>query len=229
MKSDTEPKPAQVLLYLFYAILVCALIFGVWRLTLFYRENGLGMVQQYLDRFGQGPWLFIAVLAAFVAGTVLLLPVTLLVVAANSIYGPAAAFFLSLCGIGLNATTGYLIGKGLGFSLMDRFFPEAGKWTDQKISQWNAAHLAGIRMLPFAHFASISMICGAGHVAYRSFIAGTLAGVLPGLIALVLFQQSLFELLKSPDAGSLLRLALVTAGIIGLYYLLKRKGRECSR
>ena len=172
-----------------------------------------------LEAWGQmvrGDWAATAVvIAVYVAGGLLMVPVTALIAATGLLYGPLAGLAVALSGSLLSAVTGYGIGAALGRGPLRRI---AGGKIDQVSRQLGRRGILSVlivRLLPIAPFALINLAAGASHIRFRDFALGTVLGMAPGIFAIALFSGQLARVLYAPDAlsvGILAGLLVVIAG-----------------
>jgi uncharacterized membrane protein YdjX (TVP38/TMEM64 family) len=84
-----------------------------------------------------------------------------------------------------------------------------------------------VRILPVAPFTLVNMVAGASHLRPRDFLIGTALGMLPGIVAVVLFSDRLAAAVFEPTAGNFawfaLALVLIAAAGLILYRWLSRR------
>ena len=73
----------------------------------------------------------------------------------------------------------------------------------------------------------INLIAGVSEICWRDYALGTLIGMLPGVVAVVLLADRIAASLHHPDLGQitllLVAIALVGLGLVGLRRWVKRK------
>ena len=78
-----------------------------------------------------------------------------------------------------------------------------------------------------APFTVVNLVAGASHIRFSEFTAGTVIGMLPGIIAVTVLADRLLALLRDPSPMALAILALVIAILIAasvaLHHWLKRR------
>ena len=122
------------------------------------------------------------VIPAFVAGSILIAPVTGMIALCAFLFSPWTASLAAIAGTLASTLVNYEIGRHLGKaverraprSLLDRM-RKLGRSADT----WS---LAGLRLIPVAPFAIVNMLAGTAHVPLRPFLLGTLLAMGPGIV-----------------------------------------------
>jgi uncharacterized membrane protein YdjX (TVP38/TMEM64 family) len=79
-----------------------------------------------------------------------------------------------------------------------------------------------VRIIPVAPFTIINLVAGASHISLKDYFLGTLLGMLPGIIAIAVFSDSLIAAVQKPGAGQFAILALILA-LIALVIVVMKK------
>jgi uncharacterized membrane protein YdjX (TVP38/TMEM64 family) len=171
------------------------------------------------------PLLMIMVIS--LAGS-LAVPLTLLVVAAVLAFGSVTGFFCSLAGAELSALLTYAMGQGLGRDLVRRYAGERLNRVSKQLSKRGVLTIVTLRIVPVAPFVVINLVAGASHIGFRDFALGTLIGLLPGLVAVAFFADSLVRSIRDPGVGSIVWLGAVILAIVGAALWLRKwlRGRQ---
>lgn len=177
----------------------------------------LGNLAEVLKNMPASP---LVVLAAFVLGTVLVVPVTLMIVVTVLVFGPwlglAYAFAGSLVGAAFTFWLGSLVGRKsvrrLAGSRLDRL--------SHMLGRRGVLSILTVRILPVAPFTIINLVAGATHIRLRDFLLGTVLGLAPGIIAIALFIDRALAAIRDPGMGTFAIMAavlvIVALGIFGL-------------
>jgi uncharacterized membrane protein YdjX (TVP38/TMEM64 family) len=75
--------------------------------------------------------------------------------------------------------------------------------------------MTALRVVPVAPFTVVNLVAGASHIRFRDFALGTLLGMIPGTLALVVLSDQVVAALRSPDAAHI-ALLVGLAALIGL-------------
>jgi uncharacterized membrane protein YdjX (TVP38/TMEM64 family) len=168
------------------------------------------------DRLGEREWLVMAaVLAAYVVGGLLMVPVIVLVAATGLYYAPAEAMLVAAIGLLLSAAVGYGAGTVLGPRVLRRL--AGGRLSRIRRHLAHRGLLLSMtitRLLPVAPFTLVNLAAGASRVPLRDYLLGTAIGLAPAIVAITLFTGQLKRVVRSPDPlnfGILLALLLLIA------------------
>jgi len=217
---------------LHWALVLAALLLlaGAWIWSPLRETLNPGELGQWLARFRYEPWAPIAVLAVFIGGGLIMLPVTLMVVLTAIAFGPVLGFVYALLASTASAGVSFLIGRRLGHRHVKQLSGSRVHDLSRRIGRHGFLTIALLRMVPVAHFTVISMAAGTSHIRIASFLAGTVAGMAPGMILLIAFLDSLAAAAREPDPLRItISLALglgIIATLLGLRHWLR--GRKTS-
>ena len=81
--------------------------------------------------------------------------------------------------------------------------------------------IAAIRLVPIAPFTIINLAAGASAIRLSDYLAGTLLGMLPGLVALSALGHQMVRIVSNPTAGEAGLLALAVAGWIAVTFVVQ--------
>ena len=100
----------------------------------------------------------------------------------------------------------------------------------KQLSRRGILTIVTLRIVPVAPFVVINLVAGASHISFRDFALGTLIGLLPGLIAIAFFADSLVRSIRDPNIESIAWLgAVILAIVVSTLWLRKwLRGRQCS-
>lgn len=175
-------------------------------------------VAAWLAGLRSEPWVPLVVLAGFVVGGLLVLPVTLMVVLTVASFGPWLGFVYALVGATASGMLSFAIGRALGRRHIERLAGSRIHAFSARIGRHGFLAILLLRMVPVAHFTIISLTAGASHIRARDFFAGTLFGMAPGLLAIAVFFESLAAVARNPDPLRFGWVVAVGAAIaLGLY------------
>ena len=160
----------------------------------------------------------------------LAVPLTRLVVASVLAFGSVTGFFYSLAGAELSALLTYATGQGLGRDLVRRYAGKRLNRVSKQLSRRGVLTIVTLRIVPVAPFVVINLVAGASHISFRDFALGTLIGLLPGLIAIAFFADSLVRSIRDPNLGSIAWLGAVILAIVVATLWLRKwlRGRQRS-
>ena len=170
----------------------------------------------------------LAVIPAFVAGSLVVAPVTGMIALCALLFGPWVASASAIAGTLTATVVNHAIGRRLG-NVVEGRVPRAVtvrmKALGRSSDPWS---LAGLRLIPIAPFTVINLLAGASRVKLRDFLLGTLIGMGPGTV-LICFSvdRARAALAGEPVFEPWVLAVIAAAGIalIGLRVLQQRRKR----
>ncbi len=153
----------------------------------------------------------ISVSLAIFALCSLFVPVTVLIIITAAIWGPETGLLLSLSGMALGATLGYVIGRISGLRPLRVFVGLTAERIDQFIRHSGIPGIVFARTVPLAPFSVLNMTMGISGTPYLNYIVGSLLGMIPRTIALVFVGDALAAMWKNPTTNTLSYLATSVA------------------
>ena len=205
-------------------LLICLSL--VWLLSPLRELIDLPSLLAMLRSFGgnpAAPWL---VLAGFLVGGLVALPVTVVVVLAVATFGPVAGFMYALGGVTLSGSLNFAIGRALGHRHVAQLTGSRLHAVSMKLRRGGVTAIAAVRMMPVTHFGAVSLIAGVSHMRVRDFIIGTAVGMAPGIGAIALFSQQVIATAREPDMAQFAWLAVVSLAILTVLIGFRRLARR---
>lgn len=175
------------------------------------------------------PWAGAVVVAVFVAASLVLFPLSVLVVLAGLIFGPVWGFAYSFIGTLLGAIATFWLGRWLGRDALLRYGGRRLLGLSRYLAGRGVRTITLLNLLPLAPYTLTNLLAGAFHIRFRDYLLGTLIGATPGLAGIILLSSQLGSLLSAEDRQEL---AWAGAGVIAglaLLYGLKRYADACQR
>jgi uncharacterized membrane protein YdjX (TVP38/TMEM64 family) len=171
------------------------------------------------------------VVAAYVIGGLVVLPVTAMIAVTGIVFGPVLGFVYALIGVTLSAIFIYYLGRKLGRATVRRIAGKRINELSRRIAKRGLIAVVVVRMLPIAPFTIINLIAGASHIRFRHFVLGTILGMAPGTLILVLFVDRIVAAVRTPGPLTFTLLALIAAVALSVALLLRSRlgAREKER
>ena len=216
---ERHPPLRRKLYLLAFALAALVGLAVAWSWTPMRAWLDVDLVVLSLQRFGQafGP---VAAACGFALALTLAIPLTFLMLVALVAYGPAAGFGCIMAGALMGAAASYGIGLFLGREVVQRLAGERINRLSRRLASRGLLAVIVVRLVPMAPFAVVNMVAGASHIRLRDLLLGTLIGISPGALAMMLFVDQITAALKSPTpltfvlAG--LTVMLIVAGAWGM-------------
>lgn len=173
------------------------------------------------------PWTAVAVVPVYVTLTNLMVPVNLLILATGVIFGPVMGALYAFVGALCGAATGQILGHRLGRAVLQRGFGQRAERVRRMLGRRGLVAFTFVRFIPVASFGLVNLCAGAMRVPFKEFMLGTAIGLLPGVIVLPLFADTISALFVRTDSVHL-ALAVASGGgaIIALILLSLFVGRR---
>lgn len=216
--------------------LVAGLVGGAvvgWRLS---PAAGIADVDAALDwaqSWRASPLAPAYVVAAFVVGGLLVVPVTLLVAVTGILFGPVLGFPIAMTGALTSALVLYALGDWLGGELVRRFAGDRVGAISRAFGRRGILTVALVRQIPIAPFSLVNLVAGASHIRLRDYMLGTFVGLAPGFLAITLFGTTIESTLRDPSVESVALLAAGGAAVVlagwGTHWAIVRLRRRRAR
>lgn len=205
---------------------------AAWRWTPLEQVLNIPMLVGYAERFEHSPLAPFLVVAAFVLGGLLVVPVTAIIAVTILAFGPLLGFFYALIGMTVSALFTFWIGQLLGRQTIRRLAGSRLNDLSRRLAQKGVFAVMVIRMLPVAPFTIVNLVAGASHLRFRDFAVGTVLGEVPGLLALSLFIEQVSETVRDPSVTSVgmlvgVMLLLILVGL-SLWRILNGREKPAS-
>jgi uncharacterized membrane protein YdjX (TVP38/TMEM64 family) len=211
------------------ALGVIAVAAGVWRYTPLADIATPDRLAHWIGTFKDAHWAPAAVLAIFLAGGLMAMPLLLMIAATAIVFEPVTALLLSLTGSLLSAASVYVIGARFGRELAHRALGPAMKRVGHALEHSGIVAMAAIRMVPIAPFIVVNLAAGSIGVRFTDYMIGTALGLLPGLVVITAFGNQLRAVFEDPTPGRLgaiigIILAWIVLSLVLQRFVSRRQG-----
>lgn len=224
---EEERRPAARWLVTLAALLGTFLaLAAAWRLTPMGDWLRADAVARWVGGLGAAWPAPLLVLAGYLVGGLVAVPVSVLVVVTVLALGPVQGFPWSMAGIALSAAATYGLGALAGRDPVRRLAGRRLNALSRRLARRGLLTVVAVRLVPVAPFPVVNLVAGASHIRFRDFALGTLLGTAPGTAALTLFADRVAAAVREPGPGTLVVLAAVTAAIAVGAVLLHRWPRR---
>ncbi|WP_340120003.1 VTT domain-containing protein [Pelagibius sp. 7325] len=172
---------------------------ALWRYTPLSDFTDPDSLKAILESLGSGWWTPLIVIAAFLLGSLVFFPVTVLIVMTGLMFDPLFAFGCALAGSILAACLNYIIGRTAGAQPLRNLLGTRINRISRALAKRGVLSVAALRMLPIAPFSFINLAAGASHVKFADFVMGTVLGMAPGILIITLMGNQLGRVLTDPE------------------------------
>jgi phosphatidylserine/phosphatidylglycerophosphate/cardiolipin synthase-like enzyme/uncharacterized membrane protein YdjX (TVP38/TMEM64 family) len=212
---------------------IALLLLGVLTLAAAWRWGGLGdwltmqQAEQTASWIEQNAFSPLLVILAYVIGGLLMVPITLMIIATVSVFGPWYGAGYALLGAELSAIASFALGHLLGNEALRRIAGSKVNRISQAIARRGVLTIITLRIVPVAPFSVINIIAGATAIRLRDFALGSFLGMIPGVVSIAILADRLVASLREPSPQSILILlaaiVLVILSLLALRQWSRRK------
>lgn len=226
-----QPKSAFRQWFKIAAVLLVLLaLTAIWRWTPLSDYLNPETLSQTAEVIKAHPLTPLLVIGFFSIAGLLAFPVTLLIATTALTFGPLWGSIYSIVGSLLSAMMGYGVGHHLGRGSVKKLAGSNLNRLSRRLAHHGMLAVVTVRIIPVAPFTVINLVAGASHIKMRDFVLGTVAGMLPGILGITVFADSLLKTVQDPELEqvgwfAVIALAVISA-MLGLKKLLNRKQRE---
>jgi phosphatidylserine/phosphatidylglycerophosphate/cardiolipin synthase-like enzyme/uncharacterized membrane protein YdjX (TVP38/TMEM64 family) len=220
--ESRKPVRARVIA-LVLGIVVLGALAAAWRYTPLGEYLHLSALVDLGERLRDAWWSPFAVLAAYVVGAVLVVPIMLTVAATGVLFGPWLGTLYACVGVIVSGVTSYMIGRHLGRETVRRLGGRRLNELSRRLAKRGLLAVFIIRHLPIAPYSIVNMVCGASHIRLRDFVFGTMLGMYPATVVTVVFVDRAVAAILEPSALTVALLAAAVAFAIGVVLFFRRR------
>jgi phosphatidylserine/phosphatidylglycerophosphate/cardiolipin synthase-like enzyme/uncharacterized membrane protein YdjX (TVP38/TMEM64 family) len=162
------------------------------------------------------PWVAVP---AFVAGSLVVTPVTAMIALCGLLFDPWVAVLTATAGMLASTAVNHWIGAHFGNAISARVPTPVTRRINGIAEASDAWSLAGLRLIPIAPFTVINLVAGASGVNLRDFLVGSVIGMGPGIVLICLSVDRARAALQGEavfDPWIVVAIAVAGVAIIGL-------------
>lgn len=206
---------------------ILMVLVAIWQwMPVNYRIDGQS-ISNAVDAIEEVPTLPVWVVAGFMLGGLVRIPISFLVFLAVFFLGFLPGFVYSLIGGLLSAMIAYMLGQKLNRRTIRKLTGSRLNRISKKLAQHGVISIVAIRIVPVAPFTLINLVAGASRFHLREYMLGTFLGMLPGLLMVSLISDRAAAVLEDPVLENTVALFFtVLVAIVAAYFLMswvKRK------
>ena len=189
---DRSKRWAKVAL----AVFVLVAFTLIWRYTPLAEVITADAVTQWAADFSGQWWAPLAIILAYTPACLIMFPRPLITLASVVAFGPIMGFVYALTGIILSALATYGAGRSFDRDTVRRIAGEKANRLSHALRERGLLAMTAVRIVPVAPFVVSSMVAGAIRIRLWQYIAGTLIGMMPGLLVATVFGDQLEAALR---------------------------------
>jgi phosphatidylserine/phosphatidylglycerophosphate/cardiolipin synthase-like enzyme/uncharacterized membrane protein YdjX (TVP38/TMEM64 family) len=205
------PLMRRYLLRLIGAAALVSIVALIWHFSPLADWINGPAVNAALQTIAASRWSGPLLLAAFVAASVTLFPVTAMIALTAAALGPLQGFVWAFLGAMLAASFNFACGRLIPEATLERWVGPWVKNVGKRLSRGGIVSIMIVRNIPIAPFTIVNLVAGAARLPFRDYLLGTALGMGPGIVALTILGGRLRAALQDPTWPSL---ALLAAAIV---------------
>lgn len=196
---------------------------AAWKWTPLADLIDVGYLTRWAGAWRESPARYFYLLAAYIVGSLLLVPITLLILVTAIVFGPLLGSVYALVGSLAGAFVTYAIGYLLGKEFVQKIAGPRWRMVEEKIDQTGIVAVATARLLPVAPFTVVNVVSGAFKVPLRDYVIGSILGLAPGILVTNLFAHQFESAIRNPGIGTfVLLIVLIAVSVLGAIWLKRR-------
>jgi len=208
---ETTRNPWMRILVVLAILLALA---AVWRWTPLQEWIEPETLAEWADGLRGHPSAPFSVTAVYVVASLIMLPITGLILVTAITFAPWPAIGYSLLGSVVAGIVGFAIGHVLARDTVRQLAGPRLNRVSKLLGRGGVVAVVALRILPVAPFTIVNIIAGASHIRWRNFIFGTALGLTPGIMAINLFKSQAERAIEEPGPASFLFLGGVVVLIV---------------
>lgn len=219
---DESKSPKKQIVIAAMVLLAVIALTALWKWTPLNEFLTPENLQQLISTLNDYPFTPVIVIGIFALAGLIAVPLTLLVVTVAISFGAWPGSLYAILGSLLSAVLGYVVGEWLGRSSVSKMAGSKLNRLSKRLANHGVMAIITVRIIPVAPFTVINLVAGASHIKLKDFIWGTLIGMLPGILAITIFANSLLRVVKQPKPIEIVVFVLVVFVIGALMYGVKK-------
>jgi uncharacterized membrane protein YdjX (TVP38/TMEM64 family) len=221
--EEVRQAGSHRLLRLGLILLVLLGLSAAWRWTPLGEWLSLERITEWIDHLRGSPLAPIIILGGYICGSLILVPVTLMILATAFAFGPLTGSAYSLIGCLMAAVITYALGRILGRDTVRRLADYRLDRVSRRLADHGLVTMLTVRLIPIAPYTLVNIVAGASHIHLRDFILGTILGMAPGILAITAFEHQLELAVREPGAKSFALLAVLVAALVIVALVVKKR------
>ncbi len=171
---------------------------------------------------GAGAAAPVLMFVAYVLATLVPIPRTVFSLASGLLLGPVVGIAVALVATAVSGSLSFALARSLGRRVVARHLDRAPvRAVNDRLTGGGWLAVASLRMIPAIPFLPTNYACGLSSVLTSHFLVGTVAGSVPGTIAVVVLGDTLTG--GTPPALLAAFVAFAVVGAAGLWFAIRRR------
>jgi phosphatidylserine/phosphatidylglycerophosphate/cardiolipin synthase-like enzyme/uncharacterized membrane protein YdjX (TVP38/TMEM64 family) len=182
-----------------------------------------GAVIAWFEGFADSSWVLPLLFGVFALAGLIGVPINLLLVAGTVALGPWETFVCGFLGSLASAALAFWMGHQFGKPLLEKVAKNKLQSLSNKVGTRGVFSVAVIRVLPIAPFVVINLVAGFSSLRFRTYFIGSVMGMLPGMLGVVLLTNRAQSLFSDPNWKTWSSFIAVAVGFGVASYFIRKK------
>ena len=204
-------------------LLVLLGLSAAWRWTPLGEWLSVERINGWLDHLRGNPWTPLIIIGGYTVGSLILVPVTLMILATAFAFGPLTGSAYSLVGCLMAAVLTYALGRYLGRDTVRRLGGSRLNRVSRRLANHGLLTMFSVQLLPIAPYTLVNIVAGASRIRLRDFVLGTMLGIAPGILAISFFEHQLQVAIREPGVKSFAFLGVLVGAIVIIALVVNRR------
>jgi phosphatidylserine/phosphatidylglycerophosphate/cardiolipin synthase-like enzyme/uncharacterized membrane protein YdjX (TVP38/TMEM64 family) len=214
LPDEHRPRTRRPLLATAGVLIVLLTAAAMWRFTPLSAHVAPAQVAASFEPLASSPLAPFAVIAAFVVLGMCMVPVNALILATGMAFGPVLGPTYALLGALASAGAGWAAGRSFGTRLLRRLASRRIARLARSFSRRGLFAVLAVRLVPIAPYTVANLAAGAARVRALPFFAGTLLGMLPGVLLLTIVGQQLLAVVRATHPAEIAAPAVLGLSVL---------------
>jgi phospholipase D1/2 len=224
MKKKRPPDKSRRSVWLAVAILVLLVgLAAAWRWTPLADLVSPRKITAWAISLRDNPARPLIILIAYVIGSLIMFPITVLILATAIVFGPLLGSAYSFAGCLLGAAVTYAVGYLVGKDVVQRLAGRKWKRVEREMGRSGVMAVTAIRLVPIAPFTVVNIVSGAFKVPIWDYFIGSVLGLAPGILVTNFFAHQFARAIRNPGVGSYTLLGASILVAVLAFLWLRRK------
>ncbi|WP_338604553.1 VTT domain-containing protein [Desulfoferula mesophila] len=223
LPAETQLAHKGKLIALILLLLLLGGLAAAWRWGPLAGMFDASALADWAAQFSSWPSVALLVVAAYVVGGAVMLPVVLLMIATGLVFGPWLGPLYAWGGCLISAVIYYWVGRLLGRNAVQNLAGDGLNKISRSLAEHGIINVAIIRLLPVAPYTIVNLVAGASHVKFKDFFLGSALGLVPGAALFTIFADQLRSAILDPSPWQIAASVAAATGLFLLFAWSKRR------
>ncbi|WP_428264175.1 VTT domain-containing protein [Haliangium sp.] len=221
LPADAREQGARRLPYVFAGIVLALGLAAVWAWTPLGTWIEPARMAELAAPLRARVWGPAVAVLGFVAASLAMVPVAVLIVAVILLFGPWLGAACALAGSLGSASAAYGIGSRWWRDGIRRLAGRRLNRLSRALARRGLLSIVVVRVVPVAPFTVLNLVAGSSHIRFRDYLLGTLLGMAPGIVGMAFATDRIVAAVRDPSPLTLAAAAAVMVAL-GLGFRLLR-------